>query len=139
VCVAARLFHDDIHNLLGHYDYLHHLLAVDILLAQLVGEHCLLYGVVGGIGGKLLLEAGLAVEGDGELHLALYQVLLVAYGPLGVAYAALHVESAPQFFGDMGRKGSDEHGQDGEQLAVVALLLSQLVDANHKGRDGSVV
>ena len=85
----------DIDHALGHDDDFHDLLAVRVAGGALVGADGLLDGGVVGIGGKLHLEAGLAVEGHAHLHLALDEVLLVPLGPLGVADGALTAEHLP--------------------------------------------
>ena len=56
------LFYNYVYYSLGHDDYLYHLLAIHIFGGALVGKYLTLYVCIGGIGGKLLLETGLAIE-----------------------------------------------------------------------------
>ena len=45
----------------------------------------------------------------------------------------------PQFRGDVGSEWCQQHHHILQHLAAVALLLSQLIDGNHEGRDRGVV
>ena len=72
----------DIHHTLRDDDNLCYLEAFEILLGTLVRKHSLLDGLVVGIGSELHLEAGLTIEGDAQLDLALYQILLIPCRPL---------------------------------------------------------
>ena len=137
--MVCFLLADDVHHTLRDDDDFHHLLAVDVLSGTLVGHHAVLDGLVVGIGSKGHVEAGLTVESDAELDLALHKVLLVPLRPLGVADATLAAEHLPELLGDMGGEGGDEDDERLHHFAVLALLLRQLVDTDHEGGDGGVV
>ena len=45
----------------------------------------------------------------------------------------------PQFLSDMGSEGSDEDDHIAKHFTVVTLLLTELADTDHEGRDARVV
>ena len=138
--VYSHLFlQHNVHHTLRDDDNLCYLEALKVLLSALVVEHSLLDGLVVGIGGELHFQTGLAVEGHTQLDGILDQVLLIPLRPLGIADATLAAQHLKELFSNVGSKRSDEYHERLHHLTVLALLLRQFVDADHKGRDGGVV
>ena len=110
------------------------------MLAPLVGQSRLLDVFPCGISREGHLEACLAVEGDGKLHLVLHEVSLFPRRPCGIADTLrLAAQLLPQLFGHVRCERCDEDDHLLQQFTAGTLLLSEFVHADHESRDGRVV
>ena len=133
IAICILLFQYDVDNLFGYDDNLQYVESFQVLLALFVGQYLFLYFLVVGIHREGHLETSLAVEGDGELHVVLLEILLVKLRPCCVADASLLAECFPQLFCDVWSEWSDEDDEICQEFLVVTLLLTQFVHGNHEG------
>ena len=123
----------DVDNLLRYDDYLQHVESFQVLLALLVCQYLFLDFLVRSIHRESHLEASLTIEGNGELHIVLLQILLIILRPCCIANAALLAKCCPQLFCDVWSEWSDEDDEICQEFLVVALLLTEFVHGNHEG------
>ena len=119
IAICILLFQYDVDNLFGYDDNLQYVESFQVLLALFVGQYLFLYFLVVGIHRESHLEASLAVEGDGELHVVLLEILLVKLRPCCVANASLLAECFPQLFCDVWSEWSDEDDEICQEFLVV--------------------
>lgn len=129
----------DIYNFLWNEDELLDRLAVDPLLSVGMSQDGCLDLIGSSVGREVDGEAHFAADLDWILDGRLDEEALVELRPLGIAHGGGVAQLVPELLGDVRGERCDEDDELLEDVAAGALLLGELVDGYHEGRDGGVV